>query len=147
MYEILLTLHSWLRWVVLLLALLAIVNALLGSINRRPFTKGDERNGLLFMISCDVQLLIGLILYFVSPLGMAAFGAGNAMKDAAVRYFAVEHLVVMLIAIVLVHIGRSRSKTLQADAARHRAALLFYGIALLLMLSRIPFSDRPLMRF
>ena len=99
------------------------------------------------MISCDVQLLIGLVLYFISPFGVAAFSGGNAMKDPALRYFAVEHPLVMLIAIVLVHIGRSRSKKLHSDPARHKAALLFYGIALLLMLSRIPFSDRPLLRF
>jgi uncharacterized membrane protein len=147
MYSLLLILHSYLRWAVLILAVVVIVRSLIGLTQKTAFTGGDARNGLLFMISCDIQLLIGLLLYFwLSPVGLAAFDTGEAMKNPALRYFAVEHIAVMVIAWVLVHVGRSRTKKLTNDLARHRTALIFYGTALLLMLSRIPFADRPLFR-
>jgi hypothetical protein len=148
-YPIVLTIHSYLRWAVLILALVVIVRAAIGLSQRSAFTAGDARNGLLFMISADLQLLLGLLLYFwLSPFGLAAFQTPGLepMKDASIRYWAVEHIAVMLVAWVLIHVGRSRTKKLVNDVARHRTALIFYGIALLLILSRIPFSDRPWFR-
>lgn len=148
MYDILLLLHSYLRWAVVILAVLTIVKALLGLSQQTAFADGDRKAGLFFMISCDVQLLIGLILYFgVSPLMESVFADfGAAMKSAPLRYFAVEHLLTMIIAWVLVHVGYAKVKKGLGKAATHRTALIFYGVAFLLMMSRIPWTDRPLFR-
>lgn len=146
-YTVVRTLHLYLRWAVLILAVLVIVKALIGYAQKKDFTAGDARNGLFFMISADVQLLLGLLLYFwLSPVGLKAFSTGQAMKVPELRYFAVEHITVMLIAWVLIHVGRSRVKKLRSDVARHKTSLIFYGIALVLILSRIPWTARPLLR-
>ena len=148
MYEILLSLHSYLRWAVVILAVVVIVKALMGTLNKTEFTDSDRKPGLFFMISCDVQLLLGLILYAgVSPLMQTAFADfGAAMKDSSLRYFAVEHIFVMIIALALVHVGYAKTKKGVGTIAANRTALIFYGIAFLLMLSRIPWTDRPLFR-
>ncbi|MFT4033670.1 MAG: hypothetical protein QM669_14715 [Siphonobacter sp.] len=148
-YPALLAIHSWLRWVVLILALVVIIRGAMGMSSKGPFTNGDRKNGLFFMISCDIQLLIGLLLYFwASPLGVSAFQTmgGEVMKNSELRYYAVEHIFVMIVAIVLVHIGYSKNKKAVSDLTKHKTALIFYGIALLLMLSRIPVGSRPLFR-
>lgn len=146
-YTIVRTAHSYLRWAVLLLALLVIVRALVGVMQKTEFTPADKRNGLFFMISADLQLLLGLLLYFwLSPVGFKAFETGQAMKDPELRYFAVEHITAMLIAWVLIHVGYSRVKKAKSALAKHKAALIFYGIALLLILIRVPWTSRPLLR-
>ncbi|MCY7349278.1 MAG: hypothetical protein LH606_01240 [Cytophagaceae bacterium] len=146
-YTVVRTLHSYLRWAVLILALIVIVRALIGYAQKKDFTAGDARNGLFFMISADTQLLLGLLLYFwLSPVGVKAFSTGQAMKVPELRYFAVEHIAVMLIAWVLIHVGYSRVKKLSSQVAKHKTALIFYGIALILILSRVPWTARPLLR-
>ena len=146
-YTIVRTAHSYLRWAVLLLALLVIVRALIGVMQKTEFTSADKRNGLFFMISADLQLLLGLLLYFwLSPVGFKAFETGQAMKVPELRYFAVEHITAMAIAWVLIHVGYSRVKKAKSALAKHKAALIFYGIALLLILIRVPWTSRPLLR-
>ncbi len=144
LYPAFLTIHSWLRWVVLVLAVVALVRAARGLSSNSLYTDADRKTGLFFMISCDVQLLVGLVLYFVlSPLyGIKAFQIEgiNPMKDTTIRYFAVEHIFVMIVAIALVHIGYSKAKKAALDAAKHKTSLIFFGIALILMLSRIPWN-------
>lgn len=148
MYDILLTLHSYLRWIITVLAIWAIFKAAMGVSQQAAFTNSDRKAGLFFMISCDVQLLIGLLLYFAfSPLTQSAFADfGAAMKSAPLRYYAVEHILVMLIAWALVHVGYAKSKKGIGQTKTHRTALIFYGIAILLIMSRIPWTDRPLFR-
>src|SRR5512139_2177006 len=99
MYSPLLFLHSWLRWFVLLLGLYAVARAIAGTNGRRQWTAADAKPGLFFMISLDLQLLIGLALYLVfSPTVQAAFGnIGAAMKDPAYRFFVVEHFAGMVV--------------------------------------------------
>ena len=145
MYEILLTLHSYLRWVITILAIYVIIKAIIGLVNKSEFTNGDSKSGLFFMISCDIQLLVGLILYFwASPITTSAFANfGAAMKDKELRFWAVEHITGMLIAWLLVHIGRARSKK-GTDLAKHKSSLIFYGLAILIILASIPWSTRPL---
>lgn len=145
MYEILLTAHSYLRWVITILALYVIIKAILGIVNKSEFTNSDSKTGLFFMISCDIQLLIGLVLYFwASPITTAAFADfGAAMKDKEIRFWAVEHIVGMLIAWVLVHIGRSKSKR-GTDLAKHKSSLIYYGLAIAIILASIPWATRPL---
>jgi hypothetical protein len=146
MYNILLTAHSYLRWAITILALLALARAIMGTVNKSEFTNADSKAGLFFMISIDIQLLIGLLLYFwASPITTAAFANfGAAMKNPETRFWAVEHITGMLIAWLLVHIGRARSKK-GSDDKKHRASLIFYGIAVLVIIATIPWSSRPLL--
>jgi len=152
MYSLLLFLHSGLRWVVLLTGLFALARAIAGANGTRPWTAAEARPGLFFIISVDVQLLIGLALYLVfSPTLQAAFGnIGAAMRNPEYRFFVVEHLLGMLVAVALAHVGRVRSKKAKTDAAKFKGAAIFYGLALLIMLGSIPWpgmaAGRPLFR-
>ena len=142
----LLHLHSFLRWAILLMFVIAIFKSL--GAGNNPFTKGHATSGLLLMIFCDINLLIGLIQWVtggVHSVGLAAIkanGMGAVMKDSYMRFFAVEHLTGMLIAIILVHIGRSFAKKNIPDATKHKKTVLFYAIALVIMLAMIPWPFR-----
>ncbi|NML41473.1 hypothetical protein HHL17_30050 [Chitinophaga sp. G-6-1-13] len=137
-------LHSILRWAIVLAGLWAVIRAFKGVSGRTPFTAADNKAGLFFMIFCDIQLLIGLLLYFVfsekAKAGLADMGA--AMKNPALRFFTVEHTLMAVIAIALVHIGKSKVKKATSDAQKHKLALIFYGIAFLLILALIPWPFR-----
>ncbi len=142
MYTGLLHTHNMLRWLVLTVMILAVVFAVIGWLIKRDWTKKDNITGLVLTIFMDIQFLIGIILYaFVSPLTKAAFSDfGAAMRNSALRFYAVEHILLMIIALVLIHIGRSKTV---APWKKHRAAAIFYGIALVLILVAIPW-DRAL---
>lgn len=144
MYLATATLHSLLRWLVLIFALVAVFRGFAGWFGRRPWTSVDDRAGRMFIIALDIQTLIGLLLYGVlSPITMAAFAdMGTAMKTAILRFYAVEHLVMMLAAVALAHVGRARSKKQATAVAQHRTAAIFYTIALLIMLAAIPWPFR-----
>jgi len=152
MYPAVLMIHSLLRWLVVVVAVVAAGKALAGWFGKQPFTKLDDRLGLIFTGTMDVQLLVGLILYvFLSPLTQAAFqDPGAAMRDGTLRFFAVEHLAVMVAAVVLAHVGRAMSRR-APEAGKHRRAALWYGLALLLILVSIPWPfysyGRPLNPF
>jgi hypothetical protein len=141
-YSILLIVHSWLRWAVLAAGLVAVVRG--GAAN--------QSGGKWYTILLDTQMLIGLLLYFVlSPVTTAALADfGAAMKAPQMRFFAVEHVFGMLIAIALAHVGRSKIRKAPADR-RARLALIFYGLSLVAMLASIPWpgmpAGRPLFRF
>jgi hypothetical protein len=109
LYNVMLHVHSAGRWIVLLLLLFAIFNSLIAG--SRPFIKSDNRLGLLVTIFADIMLLVGIYLYFVGPRGYKMFeqagGMGAVMKDATTRFYAVEHIAGMLIAIILMHIGKA----------------------------------------
>lgn len=145
MYTALLTVHSYLRWVVLIVALIALVRAAAGMTGRRPWTPSDDAAGRWFSISLDVQLTIGLIIYFfLSPFTMSAWGdIGAAMRDDTVRFVVIEHQVGMIIAVALAHIGRARIKKTADPQRRHRLALIFFGLAFVVMMASIPWPGRP----
>jgi ABC-type dipeptide/oligopeptide/nickel transport system permease component len=146
MYTGLLHTHNMFRWLVLIALILAITFGFLGWIKKGKWNKRDNLTGLLLVIFMDLQFLIGIILYaFVSPLTKAAFSDfGAAMKNADLRFYAVEHFLMMIIALVLVHIGRSKSKKELTDWKKHKLSTIFYGISLLLILAAIPW-ERALM--
>ncbi|QJB33538.1 hypothetical protein HF324_20260 [Chitinophaga oryzae] len=137
-------LHSILRWAIVLAGLWAVIRAFKGVSGKTPFTAADNKAGLFFMIFCDIQLLVGLLLYFVfsekAKAGLADMGA--AMKNSALRFFTVEHTLMAVIAIALVHIGKSKVKKATSDAQKHKLALIFYGIAFILILALIPWPFR-----
>ena len=141
MHNTLLIIHSLLRWAIVLAGLWAVIRALKGVSGKTSYTGADNKAGLFFMIFLDTQLLIGLLLYFVtSSLGLKAFQTmgGGVMKDSYSRYFAVEHIFVAIVAIALVHIGRAKVKKATLDAQKHKTSLIFFAIAMILLLSRIP---------
>jgi hypothetical protein len=146
MYTFVLAVHNILRWLVLIVGVVAVVRAFIGWFGKREWTDLDDRLGLGFTISIDLQFLLGLLLYFfLSPITTSAFASfGAAMADSATRYFLVEHSVLMLIAIVAAHIGRSRAKKQETDVGKHRTSAIFYTIALLLILAAIPWF-RPML--
>lgn len=137
-----LIIHNLLRWAVLLFGLWAILNALRG-MSGKVYGPGDNKVSLFFMISCDIQLLIGLILYFNGPwFSMLKDNTKVVMKDSAMRFFAMEHITMMLIAWVLVHVGRSAVKRAATDKQKHKRSLVYFGIALLIILAMIPWPFR-----
>jgi hypothetical protein len=152
LYAIVLTIHSWLRWIVLLAGITAFIRSASGASRGTPWTRADDRAGFWFSILLDVQVLVGLVLYvFLSPFTHAAFGnLGDAMRNSGLRFWAVEHTTGMIIAIGLVHIGRARLRKAD-ERRRHRIASIFYGLALVAMAISIPWpgthAARPLLRW
>lgn len=132
MYDILRSAHSGWRYIVLILLVLAVVKAVSGWLGNKTYTKGDKSLNLFTLISAHIQLLIGLVLYF-----MGGWYKMNATGDAAVRYFKMEHISMMILAIILITIGYSRSKKLIAGVAKHRAISIFFGLALMIIVVAI----------
>ena len=143
MYNGLLHLHSVLRWVILILLLVALFKSFAD--RDKAFTPGHKKTGLFLMITADIMFLVGLYQWFTGPWGLKSIqanGMGNVMKNASLRFFAVEHLLGMLIAIALIHVGYNYSKKDIPDAMKHKRVLLFYGLALLIILISIPWPFR-----
>jgi hypothetical protein len=143
LYAFLLHLHSVIRWIVLLLLLVAIFNSLVAG--NRPFIRTDARTGSILVIFADLMLLIGLALWYFGPRGykvIQQMGMSAAMKDPYVRFFAIEHLTGMLIAIILLHIGKAQGKKAISDKSKHRRTLVFYLLALLIIIISIPWPFR-----
>ena len=145
MYAAVLLVHSWLRWVVILAGLYVIVRAILGSIGRRPWLAADDRAGRLFVISMDIQILLGLILYFLlSPITRAALGDfGTAMQLSSSRFWAVEHVFGMVIGVILAHRGQVRVRTITDAGRKHKVAAVFFTLALIAILASIPWPGTP----
>ena len=153
LYSSALWLHSILRWAVLLAGAIAWFRAVGGGTAKRPWTAKDDLWGFLFTVSLDVQMLVGLVLYFVlSPFTKIAFqDFGAAMANPSLRFWAVEHTTGMIIGIALAHVGRIRIRKASNDARRHRFALIYFGLALVVICASIPWPGlaigRPLFRF
>jgi hypothetical protein len=148
MYGAVVMMHSWWRWLVLAGTVAAVVVFALALSSGRARTPKDRRLALLGMVAWDVQFLGGLALYvWLSPVTQAAFqNMGAAMKDAQLRFFAVEHTTLMLLGLVFVHLGFSKMKRAKEDKAAFKGAALFYGLALACMVLGIPWVMRPLFR-
>jgi len=142
LYSFLLHLHSGFRYIVLLLVLLAIIRAWLGWLGKVAYSESHRKLNLFALISVHTQLLIGILLYFVSPF--VKFSS-DTMKDATTRYWTVEHLTGMLIAIVLITIGHARSKRGATSDAKHKSIAIFYTLALIVIAIIIIFSKRGLL--
>lgn len=137
MYEFIQKFHSGWAYLVLLLLVIAVLNALIGFSSKKEFTAKDRKIALFALIVTHVQLLIGMFLYFVSPLGKAALGE---MKNADLRLTSLEHPLINLIAIILITVGWSKHKKLSDSTAQFKTFSIFYGLGLLLILSRIPWK-------
>jgi hypothetical protein len=151
MYETVLTLHSWNRWLSLLLGIAATVNAF-----RETPVFDEKRKGsrwdTFFMASVDLQVLFGLALYFgLSPFTTEAMNnLSSAMKSPALRFWAVDHAVMMFGAVILVRLGRIFAMTAKTPEARRTRRLICFGLAVVAMLAAIPWpgfaQGRPLLR-
>jgi hypothetical protein len=129
--------HSGWAYLALLLLVIAVINSLIGMFSKKEFTAKDRKIALFGLIGIHTQLLIGLILYFVSPLGFASFGQ---MSDKALRLTSLEHPLINIIGIALITIGWSKHKKLTTSESKFKTFSIFYGLGLLLILSRIPWS-------
>lgn len=137
MYEFIQKFHSGWAYLALLLLVIAVVNALIGLVSKQEFTAKDRKIAIFGLIGTHTQLLIGLILYFVSPLGLESLGQ---MSDKMLRLTSLEHPLINIIAITLITIGWSKHKKLTTSESKFKTFAIFYGLGLLLILSRIPWS-------
>lgn len=137
MYIFIQKFHSGWAYIALLLLVVAVVNAFIGLASKKEFTAKDRKIAIFGLIGTHTQLLIGLILYFVSPLGLNSLGQ---MSDKMLRLTSLEHPLVNIIAITLITIGWSKHKKLISSESKFKTFSIFYGLGLLLILSRIPWS-------
>ncbi|MFD2566766.1 hypothetical protein [Pseudotenacibaculum haliotis] len=136
--------HSYWAYIVLIMLLIAVFNAISGLSKKREFTNKDLRIGLFTLIVSHIQLLIGLGWYFASPYyKVLKANASEVMGESGARLLAVEHPIMMIIAIVLITIGWSKHKKKTEDSAKFKTFAIFYGIALVLILARIPWNQWP----
>jgi hypothetical protein len=150
-YSVMLLVHSYLRWLVLIAGVVMLVRSVRG-MKSGIWSDGDNRAQLGFVSVLDIQLLLGLVLYFVlSPITVAFLANPKAsMKIAQLRFFGMEHITMMLIAIILVHVARARGKRMDDGKARHRLSLITTLVWLVLTVASIPWPGmqygRPLFR-
>lgn len=141
LYSFFLHLHSGFRYIVLLLVLLAIVRSWADWLGKKSYSEGNRKLNLFAMISAHTQLLIGIVLYFKSPF--VQFGS-QTMKDATTRYWTVEHLTGMIIALIFITVGHARSKRASAAELKHKSIAIFYTLALIIIIVTIIVSKRGL---
>ncbi|HVB38539.1 MAG TPA: hypothetical protein VND92_08370 [Vicinamibacterales bacterium] len=152
-YSLVLGLHSAIRWLVLLFGILAAVRGFNGWFRRLPWTPTDERVGFWAVMAMDLQALLGILLYAgLSRVTATAFGNwAFAMRDNDLRFWAVEHITIMIVALALLHVARVRIRKAGSPEAKHRTAALLIGLSMLLVLVGIPWPwmsyGRPLLRF
>lgn len=144
LYNILVHLHSIGRWIVLLLLLIAIFKSI--SAGNAPFTRSHMRTGSMLSGFADLMFLVGIALWFFGERGgykiLKNNDFGAVMKNDVARFFAIEHMAAMLIAIILIHIGKSQGKKALIDRVKHRRTWIFYFVALLIILVSIPWPFR-----
>jgi hypothetical protein len=131
--------HFYLRYVVLALLIVVIIMSLMGWLGKKPYTGTNNKLSLSLLIATHVQFLLGLLLYFVSPF--VQFNS-STMKDATTRYWTVEHISMMIIAVALITAARSTAKKMAVDEAKHKRLFIFNTIALLIILAAIAMSGR-----
>ena len=152
MYIVLLIVHSWIRWAAVVAGLGATIVTLTG---RQTVGQPDSSDkwGLAFLVSMDLQLLIGLLLYLVVSPNMQAIRAdfAGSMQNPVTRFWAVEHIGTMMVAIVMVHVGRVLGRKAPTPGAKHTRVLVCFMIATIAMLAATPWpgmaGGRPLFRY
>lgn len=143
MYETVSFIHSWWAYLVLLVLIITAVNSIIGLTSKKDYGATDFRLALFTLIVTHIQLLIGFVLYFVSPRFQAFSGEGGmgtVMKDSELRLYLVEHPLMMLLAVILITVGYSKHKKKLTSKPKFKTLSIFYTLALLFVLSRIPWS-------
>ncbi len=144
MYTVLLFLHSYWAYLVLFILSMATFNALIGYFAKKEYNPKDFRISLFALIVSHLQLLLGIVLYFVSPLGLKSIannGMGAVMKDSVLRLNAIEHPIVMILVVVFITMGYSKHKKKLVSTPKFKMLAILYSLALVLMLSRIPWNQ------
>jgi hypothetical protein len=137
MYEIIQKLHSGFAYLAFLLLVIAVVNSFIGLFSKKDFTERDRKIALFALAAIHTQLLIGFIVYFLSPLGFSVLGQ---MKDATLRLTSLEHPLINIIGIVLITIGWMKHKKLITSESKFKTFSIYYGLGFVIILSRIPWS-------
>lgn len=138
MYEIIQKLHSGWAYIAFLLLVIAVVSSFIGLFSKKEFTDKNRKIALFALAAIHTQLLIGIIVYFVSPLGFASLGQ---MKDAALRLTSLEHPLMNLIGITLITIGWMKHKKLTTSESKFKTFSIYYGLGLVVILSKIPWGS------
>jgi hypothetical protein len=148
MYEFTLILHNLMRWVVLALAVFALLRIFMGLFGKKEWSETDRRSLSFYAIGMDIQLVLGLLLYFVVSPFMDGIRAdfGAAMGNSATRFFAVEHLLMMVVAVVLAHVATITARRASTSAAKFRQGAIWLTLSVLAVLVAIPWAQRPLVR-
>jgi uncharacterized membrane protein YozB (DUF420 family) len=146
MYHFILAVHNILRWIILILAIVTLVRAYWGWFGKREWTPTDRKVGSFYSISLDVQLLLGLLLYFaLSPIVSNNLGIFiTLLADSLFRFFAFEHMLLMLIAVILAHVGTAASRRADQTTLKHRRAAIWFTLSLIAILLGMPWF-RPLL--
>lgn len=143
MADLVLTVHSIIRWVVIILAVVTIGRMVWGWRGKRAWTDLDDRLGLFFTIAIDIQILVGLIVYFffsptLSVIGTTGMSLGEVMGNSAIRFAAIEHPLLMLAGMGVAHVGRTRSKKAAEPVDKFKQAALFFIAAVILIIIAVP---------
>jgi uncharacterized membrane protein len=141
-YVILNYFHSYWRWIILVLLLLAVAKSVSGWLGKRTPQASDKKLFLFAMVALHVQFILGLALYFMSARIMSFMESGGVMKDSIARYWVVEHMAGMLIGVVLVTIGFKRFKKSVENAGGYKSVALLYLLGLIVILASIPWPFR-----
>lgn len=142
--NVLLVIHSWLRWAVIITAVWTVLKAIAGLSGNKAYAAGDNKSSLFFMISMDLQFLAGILLYFIGGWAENWSGGqiGAVMQSAPQRFFTVEHEVMMILAWIIVHIGRTVVKRANTDRTKHSKSLVYFLVAFILILIATPWPFR-----
>lgn len=144
MFSLVLLLHSIIRWAIVILGIVAVYRAARGQSNHKPWTLTDNAISLGFTSALDLQLLIGLVLFLFSPITVLAIHELDLALEARVlRFWTFEHPILMVAAVVLAHVARVRIRRHTEPNRRHRAVMVFIGLALLLVLAGMPWPFLP----
>jgi H+/gluconate symporter-like permease len=145
MYPLLLALHSFIRWLVLISLLTGIVRGYNGWLGKKKFSRTDNRLRFLTATVAHIQLLLGLWLYIISPItNYFLHNFKTAVHERQIRFFGMEHSVMMMLAVVVITIGATKAKREAQDASKFKKMAIWFTIALLMILSSIPWSFSPL---
>ena len=142
MFETVKIIHSYWAYLVLTVLIIAAINAIVGYVSNKEYGATNFRIALFTLIVSHIQLLIGIVLYFLTPYfrAFSEVGMGGVMKDSILRLYLVEHPLIMIIAVVLITMGYSKHKEKLTSKPKFKLLAIFYSIALILMLSRIPWN-------
>jgi len=140
--SILLMAHNILRWAVLLFGLYTITKSARGLMNKQDYTPNHNMAATLFVASVHLQILLGILLYVGRELAANLPKIGEIMGNTTLRFWTVEHAVGMILAAVIIQIGRTKSKKATETAKKHKTALIFFTIGLLIILAMIPWPFR-----
>ena len=145
MYPVVLGIHNLTRWVIVVLIVYALFRMYRGYFSNSTWEPGDRKAGLFLTIAMDIQFLFGLVLYVISPLTkqfLQYFGGAMSIKE--IRFFGLEHVLYMVVAITLAHIGGAAGKKAIDDKAKFKRGAVFFTLATLAILLGMPWF-RPML--